>query len=140
MNQTQHKGITGDAFGKHNKRVKADVVFGMPTKNCINFGICEVTRTETKNENRKGCCKVKGTAIIVKQSDTQLRFFFEKKRMNKEIREKHFEQETFRVDENYELNEEILRELLLDEFTIYKGIYNVADFEAYLMIEFTNDK
>ena len=123
-----------------NAQFIADVEFGVPSKNCKNFGICRINPIKDSNslnkqekENECEGCKnskaVKSVISILKNGVVKisfLRFFVtELKQTN------HFEKGRFIVEEdfNFSMNEDV-------HFQIKKGIYAIRLSTAFITVIF----
>lgn len=121
MIQTIEKKIKSQFF--------AEVEFGIPSKNCVNYGICRITIMSSKNLCRK--CN-HSTAIITVFSEEYVEFNFLKKSIPKTIYENYFSRKIFIVQETYESKEAEER----INFRVLKGKYSIYEDASFFKIKF----
>lgn len=85
---------------KEEKEVRADVVFGSPTKRCIGIGICQVNpyRSEAVNRNLP-CCQRVETRLQLTHPD-RLHFSFSRKKICKKMIAQQFAYSKFRITDS----------------------------------------
>ena len=120
----------GDAIPGTVLRVRAEVVFGKPSKKCLGTGICKVLPYEaTKN---CGCASAR--AEIRKVNEQLILLRFRCSQLCPTIRQVQFAQDQFIVEESLELPAFVRSALALEARFILSGCYPVHRNEHFVTI------
>lgn len=108
------------------RTVKADVVFGSPTKKCVGIGICQVNPYGSIPKNRSiPCCQQVETQIQAVQLDW-LQFSFSRKEICKKMIAQQFAYSRFRITDSLLLPNWMMESLELGEARMVPGVYPVV--------------
>jgi len=105
-------------------RFYANVEFGMPSKNCANFGICRIHPVNHVNTPKKNCCKSKTfSAKISYYHSSKIEMSFEINKIGASCREKYFSSKYFRVEEEYNVTLQVNQDENKIDVEIKEGNY-----------------
>lgn len=107
----------------------AEVVFGRPSKDCINFGICRISIFKYPTSN----CVCKGAntqAVVTIFEQNYIELDFLKASMSKTIYQKFFGRKKFIVEEDF------LKETTNQRIYIAKGIYPIRENNTLIKVIF----
>lgn len=112
------------AWGYPSKSIKADVLFGAPSKDCSGVGICRIGLRGTFNEEWNKC---KAAAVEISlTNDKKLQLKFGIDTMCLRIKKVHFRHDYFRIQENFMLPDFVNKALgLKDKYIFKSGRYKV---------------
>ncbi|MBP6811222.1 MAG: hypothetical protein KA138_06870 [Saprospiraceae bacterium] len=110
-----------------NREIKAEVVFGTPSKHCAGAGICMVSISSAKT--RVITCP-SAPVWISSSNPTSLKFRFEKSCLQSNISNRHFSQREFMVEEAFHLPLRLVRQLGLASHWGQPGIYPIIEQES----------
>lgn len=115
--------------------IRADVVFGSPTKRCVGIGICQVNPYRSMPENRSiPCCQRVSTHLSLVQPD-RIRFRFSRKKICKKMVSRQFAFSRFRITDPLALPDWLTETLALNtNATLAPGIYPVRFEEAWIEV------
>lgn len=119
---------TGNTIAKGwSSSILTDVRFGMISKNCRNFGICEVRKVNNR-QSRVGRGKKKMLCTIEVMNRSKLRFSFESNSITTEGSDKYFGRHYFEMGEAYTIVAEIAFELtgIFKCITLLPGRYPIT--------------
>lgn len=110
-------------------RLKAEVVFGKPSKNCLGTGICKVLPYQATNE-----CGCASTSVELRKANehTLLMRFRREELCSK--RRRQFAEGSFLVEESVALPEFVKKELKFDAAFILSGCYAVWENDRFLSV------
>ncbi len=115
--------------------IKADVVFGRPSKECVGVGICKVT-VSAKTNNGPSTCK-HAKAVVKKNFFGQLEFYFNNSSINCEKGKMLFQGKYFTILETIVLPAEIRQALGLKIGAIKVGQYPILKMKDTILITFS---
>lgn len=120
---------------KYNKEVLAYVKFGVASKNCQNYGICEI---KTVDNAQKYSLKKGQEALcrISVNSEKELKFSFLSESMLAENIQKYFGTGDFVVEEDIQLPNVVTDALGIIPFVIKEGVYSVIKEERFIDVIF----
>lgn len=123
------KTLQKSSFSQSSKKkqaIKADVVFGSPTKRCVGIGICQVNPYQAAPQNRNiPCCQRVETTICPVQSD-RLQFSFSRKKICKKMIAQQFAFSRFRITDPLQLPDWLMGSLDLGDARLAPGVYPVV--------------
>ena len=107
----------------------AEVVFGRPSKDCTNFGICRIDYfgSPTKNCN---CKNADAQAIVSIFEQDYIELDFLKASLSKAVYQKFFAKKTFLIEEDY------LQETAEQRIYIAKGLYPIKENNSLIKVIF----
>ena len=106
------------------RRLLADVVFGMPGRDCLGSGVCMVALRDQVRVR----WKCPHSPVWLSRSDRGgLRMEFEKSDIPEAFVRRYFQGNLFRVDENYSLPLLLAEAVSTDFSKIYSGVYPVNE-------------
>lgn len=116
--------------------IQMEIVFGRPSKDCEDIGICRINFVTDLPEAAKAACfcETKAFAYVQQQRNGQLLFRFPKNQISPKTKITQFVNNQFTVPEPYILPE-LLQQLFCPRLLIEAGIYQVIDNGADLLIE-----
>jgi hypothetical protein len=110
---------------KEEKTVRADVVFGSPTKRCVGIGICQVNPYRSNAVNRNlPCCQQVETTLQLIHPD-RLEFSFSRKKICKKMIGRQFAYSKFRITDGLRLPEWLEASLEIGKAHLVPGTYPV---------------
>jgi len=108
------------------KTLKADVVFGSPSKRCAGIGICKVNPHDTGTLDFKlPCCQKVETEINPIAKD-QLEFRFSRSKICKTLIARQFAFSRFRITDPLILPDWLTTQLKITPSSLIKGAYPVV--------------
>ncbi|NUO02186.1 MAG: hypothetical protein HUU01_16390 [Saprospiraceae bacterium] len=114
-----------------NREIKAEVVFGTPSKHCAGAGICMVSISSARTRIISCPC----TVAWVSSTDPQwLQFRFEKSCLQQHIVDGHFSGQEFLVEEPFHVPLRLVRQLGLIAHSGQPGVYPVIEEENNWLI------
>ncbi len=122
----------------------ADVEFGVPSRNCRNFGICRINPTknskslssQTIDDQCKGCKKDKHVKSVISiMNNDVVEISFLKFYINELDYYNHFNTGKFIVEEDFDFSMEGKPTI---SFKIKKGLYSVKLNETFITVVFEN--
>ena len=130
--------------GRHSdviREVKAEIIFGMPSKDCANYGICKISRShEGPSRSLDSDCticqlyKASATLLLNDKNELEMRCLADS--LSEETMEKHFSKDEFYILEDYHCTDDICNALQTNELVLKEGTYTVQRSEDYLTILF----
>lgn len=114
-----------------------EVVFGIPSRNCKNFGICRISQLDMsliKKRDCKTCNEHTALALIAYLTTNDLEMFFLRSSMHTATNKKFFSEEYFRVEENYQLSVSLENNEI--NYNIVKGVYPILETSIYYIVRF----
>lgn len=116
--------------------IQMEIVFGRPSKDCEDIGICRINFvTDLPEAAKETCfCETKAIAYVQQQRNGQLLFRFPKDQINPKTKITQFANNQFTVPEPYILPEP-LQQLFCPRLLIEAGRYPITDNGTYLLIE-----
>lgn len=117
-----------------NREVKAEVVFGTPSKHCAGAGICMVSISNAKTDRIITCPVV--PVWISSANPHWAQFRFEKAALQTEISKARFSGQEFVIEEAFRLPLRLTRQLGLVSYWGQPGIYPVVEREFDWVIRF----
>ena len=115
-----------------------EVVFGRPSKDCRDIGICRISLLSDVNLNsaQATTCggRIKASGFISINDREQIIFCFPKQRLAANILKKQFANNQFIISESYDLPEK-LQQLLSPRKQIKKGSYKVREISNMLVLK-----
>ena len=139
--QDRKKNQTKGTYSSKTRQVKADIIFGMPSKDCNNFGVCKISRSNNVPSSALDtscteCMANKACATLLLTDTNELEIHFAKTEISEDTQKKHFANNTFHVMESYNCNEDICKALQIDYLEIREGEYQVLRSETHFIIKF----
>ena len=125
-----HLRRLNQALAKGHERLKAEVTFGAPDKNCAGCGICRVS-IEFSSEVQ---CEF-ATAYISRIDIDQLEFSFLKKSICPKVRKRHFSDHVFMIEPNCPIPDLIKSHFNLPQKWLQPGVYEVRESKSFLTIK-----
>ena len=116
-----------------NREIKAEVVFGTPSKHCAGAGICMVSISGARTRLITCTC---APAWISSSDPYWLKFRFEKSCLQPNIVDGRFSQQDFRFEEAFHLPLRVVRQLGLVSPWGQPGIYPIIEQENDWLICF----
>ena len=116
--------------------IQMEIVFGRPSKDCVDIGICRINLVSDMPSSSKELCDCENIAIalVQQQRNGQLLFRFPKNQLNKTIIKTQFADNLFTVAEPYILPE-LLQRLYSPRLLIEVGSYRVTEEPDYFVLE-----
>jgi len=113
-----------------------EIVFGRPSKDCRDIGICRASLlAETPQISKQPCdCEEKVIATVKQKRNGQLAFRFPKNQINPKTKITQFANDQFTVPEPFILPESLQR-LFCPRLLIEAGVYPITDEGDSLLIE-----
>lgn len=108
------------------KTLKADVVFGSPTKRCAGIGICKVNPHQSGTLDLKLPCCQKVETEIDQIAKDQLEFRFSRSKICKKLIARQFAFSRFRINDSLILPDWLINELKITPSSLAKGAYPVV--------------
>lgn len=125
--------------GRSTLRLLVEVEFGVPSRQCVNYGICriEIARARGRPKN-SGCRQCGGLALASVPEPGQLELAFLPASLSEKTRQQHFGQGHFLVEEAYPLPWLLHSSLGLPPVAIDSGRYAITESEKHLAVRFFN--
>jgi hypothetical protein len=121
-------------------QIAVEVKFGMVSRNCDNYGVCHIDATTQllKDKNLKtSCCFRKTTAVLSVNRDGGIELAFPKSAMKVETENMFFSQLFFKVEENFELSNELTEQFQLkNRPIIIRGNYRISSTMGFYLVRF----
>ena len=116
--------------------IQMEIVFGRPSKDCVDIGICRISLiSDLPSSLTELCdCENRTIALVQQQPNGQLLFQFSKKQLNPKIIDTQFVDNLFTVAEPYILPE-LLQRLYSPRLLIEVGSYRVTEEPDYFVLE-----
>ena len=116
-----------------------EVEFGVPSRQCVNYGICriEIARGQGRPKS-SGCIGCGGLALASAPEDDLLQLAFFCSSLGERARRQHFGQGFFLVEEAYPLPRFLHNTLGLPAAAIGSGRYRVLEGKDVLIVRFFN--
>lgn len=123
--------------GRSALKLLVEVEFGVPSRQCVNYGICriEIARARGRPKN-SGCRKCGGLALASTPGAGLLELAFLSASLSEQTRRQHFGQGHFLVEEAYPLPGFLYGSLGLPAAAIHRGRYSILDSEHFLAVRF----
>jgi hypothetical protein len=121
--------IKGDTIPGTTPRLKAEVVFGKPSKKCLGTGICKVLPHQTTNN----CGCTSATVELRKADEHTLLMRFRREALCSK-RLEQFTHDRFLVEESLPLPEFVKEGLELDAAFLLSGCYAVWQNDRFLVV------
>lgn len=118
------------------REIRAEVVFGTPSKHCAGAGICMVSISGF--HSRVITCP-KAPAWVSSDHSGRLLFRFEKSCLQTEIMNAYFKNTEFPVEEKFRLPLRLVRQMGLFSSWVLPGAYQILEQDDDWMIRFTLD-
>jgi len=139
--QYRKKNKTGGYHSDMIREVKAEIIFGMPSKDCDNYGICKISRSHegpsrSLNSNCTRCQTYKASATLLLNDNNELEMRCLADTISEETMTKHFSKDEFYILEDYYCTDDICKALQTNELVLREGKYTVQRSEDYLTILF----
>lgn len=140
MNRQKQKNKHAQALSKV-RQIIAEIVFGMPSKDCKNYGICRVISNSviprSANVCKDGTCiNYTATSILTLLDNEKIELHCLRSTLSPETINKHFNNKYFLVQEDYHLSTDICQELDVDQLSIKKGKYKIKRTKSLIKIKF----
>lgn len=120
-----------------------EVKFGMASRNCDNYGVCQVDAIENlwEVENDTTCnCHQKSRAIMSIDGLGNIELAFPKAPISKEIICKYFDKFFFTVGEDYQISDEIIKKYKIEGIPkILKGEYEIQETIGFYTVQFNSE-
>jgi len=114
-------------------KIRVEVIFGSPGKNCLGAGICRILSVEHVRVRWK--CP-SALAWLILSSEGSIRLAFDRSQLLPENYDQYFRDHMFYVEEPYSIPEPLISMLNLDEFTVESGLYSVKVSAQFLTVIF----
>ncbi|GEM_PF-2512668 len=116
--------------------IQMEIVFGRPSKDCEDIGICRINFvTDLPEAAKEACfCETKAIAYVQQQRNGQLLFRFPKNQINPKTKITQFANNQFTVPEVFILPAP-LQQLFCPRLLIEAGMYQVIDNGKDLLVE-----
>lgn len=116
-----------------------EVEFGVPSRQCVNYGICriELARGPGRPKN-SGCRQCGGLALASAPGERQLDLAFLLSSLGEQTRQQHFNSSCFLVEEAYLLPHALCSCLGLPRAAIDSGRYRILESENFFSVRFFN--
>jgi hypothetical protein len=126
MKTLQKSSFTKDTHKQ--QAIKADVVFGSPTKRCVGIGICQVNpyRSGKAVNEHIPCCQQVETLIHRSGTSDRLHFHFSRKKICKKMIAQQFAYSRFRIPDPLMLPDWLTEALELSAEQLLPGVYPVV--------------
>jgi len=119
-----------------------EVKFGMASRNCDNYGVCQVDAVENlwEVENDTTCnCLQKSRAIMTIDGFGNIELAFPKVLISEEIVRKYFNGFFFTVGEDYQVSDEIIKKHKIAGIPkILNGKYEIRETMGFYTIQFNS--
>lgn len=121
-------------------QIAVEVKFGMVSRNCDNYGVChvDITTELLRDKNLKtSCCLRKTTAMMSVNRNGNIELAFPKSAMKEETENMFFSQPIFRVEEDFELSNELTKQFeLKNRPKILRGNYRISSTIGFYLVSF----
>lgn len=116
--------------------IQMEIVFGRPSKDCADIGICRINLiSDLPTSSKEGCdCKDTAKAWVQQNRNGQLVFRFPKNQINPNIFNTQFANNYFTVIEDY-IFPELLQDLFYPRIEIKHGHYPITEEKDCLVIK-----
>jgi len=114
-------------------KIRLEVVFGAPGKNCFGAGICRILSVEHVRVRWK--CP-SAPAWLILNSAGSINIAFDRSTLLPEFCELYFKDQVFQVEASYPIQKNLLFPLNMGDFTIEAGRYSVKVSEYFLTVNF----
>ena len=115
--------------------IQMEIVFGRPSKDCEDIGICRINLvTDLPQASKQPCyCEKKAMALVIQQRNGQLLFRFPKNQMASKTKITQFANRQFTVSEPFILPD-FLQRLFCPRILIEAGVYEVKEEKHSLIV------
>lgn len=116
--------------------IQMEIVFGRPSKDCADIGICRINLiTDLPTSSKEGCdCGNIAIAFVQQQRNGQLLFRFPKNQLTPKTIDTQFVDNLFTVPEPYILPD-LLQALFCPRILIEAGRYPITEIDDLLIVE-----
>jgi len=124
------------------RQLVAEIVFGMPSKSCKNYGICRIINNSvipgSGNAISKNspCVDNAATAILTLLDDNKIELHCLVSTIKTKTTKKYFQSKYFLVQEDYHLSPKVCQLLDVDQLSIKKGQYKIKQTKSLIKIKF----
>ena len=115
--------------------IRTEVRFGMASRNCSGLGICSVEAT-SRTPSMVGSCD-RAIAYLTCDSFGQTCFSFLKATVCLKAAKKQFHRGAFKVREDFELPQEVVRYFGINNGFIRRGNYPIIETEKFWQVNFS---
>ena len=116
-----------------------EVEFGVPSRQCVNYGICRIEIARGRGRPKSsGCTGCGGLALASAPEEGLLQLAFFRSSLGERARRRHFGQGFFLVEEAYPLPRFLYSKLGLPAAAIGSGRYRVLEGKDVLIVRFFN--
>lgn len=120
-----------------------EVRFGVPSKNCDNYGICQIEMNESLFEPKAGspaetnCCIRKGGAVMTLEADGGIELAFPKSCLSPKVVSDLFSKPFFEMEEDYVLPENLVPENTpASKWRFAAGRYPIVETQGFYILFF----
>jgi len=121
-NRPLYRGHNNTMPPQHAIRIRVEVIFGAPGKNCLGAGICQLLIVEPVRVRWK-CPSTR--AWLCANLDGSIGLCFDRRTLLRDDCERYFAGQLFHIEETYPLPKAILSMLNRGDFTMDSGQYSV---------------
>ena len=116
-----------------------DVEFGVPSRQCVNYGICRIELAGAPPRRKNGKCKqCSGWALASAPENSLLELAFLPDSISPQTRQQHFGRGYFLIEEAYALPVSLCSKLGIPAATIGCGQYRIVENGRLLIVRFSN--
>jgi len=111
--------------------------FGIPSKNCVGLGICQLELIPSVQALNKDTCSCNRARVFIqRESSDRLSFLFEKASLSLPTIQQHFSSRIFVIQEAYILSTIFLKPLGIPNYVLQPGSYPIIERKKYYQIIF----
>lgn len=112
---------------RHKTKIYANARFGIPSENCVGLGVCSIELLSSIHDTPAIVCDCdNGRVTIENLGGDRLRFQFLKSDLSPKSKAKHFDNNIFVIQEDFDLPSSVTR-ILGFKKTLKAGTYSVIE-------------
>ena len=116
-----------------------EVEFGVPSRQCVNYGICRIELAQGPGRPKSsGCKQCGGLALAFTPEEGLLELAFLRSSLSEQTQRQHFGKGFFLIEEAFPLPPFLYRKLEMPTAAIACGQYAVLESGPFLNIQFSN--